>query len=298
MTRSLVLAAALLASVTARLPAQKPVRVYISVDMEGVAGVVSTDQLRPAAFEYERAREWMTGETLAAIAGAREAGATEFVVSDSHGNGQNLLIDRFPADVRIVRSMPRPLGMMEGIDSTFDAVLFIGYHASTDNLAGVRAHTFSSATLASVALNGSPMMEAAVNAAIAGAFRVPVVMLSGDDQAVAEARAQLGDIEGAVVKRALGFHSANTMTPAAAQLLIRAAAKAGVARRASLKPLVVRTPVRLDLVFKNYRPAEVLAYLPNVQRTTSHGIRFVGRDMIEVSRFIEFVTSYEPALSP
>src|SRR5579884_3044033 len=126
-----------------------PVKVYISADMEGIAGVASADQLSPASFEYQRAREWMTSEVLAAIQGARDGGATEFVVSDSHGNGESLLIDRFPSDVpvSIVRSFPRPLGMMEGIDSSFAAVIFIGYHASTSSLTGVRAHTISSALL-------------------------------------------------------------------------------------------------------------------------------------------------------
>jgi D-amino peptidase len=128
----------------ARLAAQRPLKVYISVDMEGIAGVVTGDQLGPSGFEYGRAREFMTAEALAAIAGAREAGATEIVVSDSHGNGESLLIDQFPDDVRIVRSWPRPLMMMEGIDSTFSAAIFIGYHASTTSPAGVRAHTISS----------------------------------------------------------------------------------------------------------------------------------------------------------
>src|SRR5438270_12261412 len=116
--------------------------------MEGITGVASADQLAPASFEYGRAREWMTAEVLAAIAGARDAGATQFVVSDSHGNGESLLIDQLPSDVRIVRSWPRPLMMMEGIDSSFDAAIFIGYHASTTNPRGVRAHTISSAHLA------------------------------------------------------------------------------------------------------------------------------------------------------
>src|SRR5688500_11586147 len=130
--------------------------------MEGVTGVVSAEQLGPTGFEYQRFREFMTAEALAAIQGAREAGATEIVVSDSHGNGQNLLIERFPADVTIIRSWPRPLMMMEGIDSTFHAAIFIGYHSGTTNLKGVRAHTISSARLAAVELNGRAMPEAGI----------------------------------------------------------------------------------------------------------------------------------------
>jgi len=286
-------------SVSARAAfAQRPLKVYISVDMEGIAGVVTGDQLGPTGFEYGRAREFMTAEALAAVAGARDAGATEIVVSDSHGNGESLLIDQFPDDVRIVRSWPRPLMMMEGIDSTFTAAIFIGYHASTTSPAGVRAHTISSANLASVSLNGVAMPEAGINAAIAGRFGIPVVFISGDDVAVDETRRLLGDVEGAVVKRAISFHAASTMTPKAAQQLIRSRVKAALDRRSAFKPYVVRAPVTLDVVFKNYRPAEMLSYLSIVQRTTSHAIRFIGRDMVEVSRFLEFIGSYEPGLTP
>jgi D-amino peptidase len=277
---------------------RRGLKVYISVDMEGVAGAVTGEQLGPTGFEYQRFREFMTAEALAAVTAAREAGATEIVVADSHGNAQNLLIERFPPEVTVIRSFPRPLGMMEGIDASFDAVIFIGYHAATHNPAGVRAHTFSSANYAEVSLNGIPMPEAGVNAAIAGHFGVPVVMISGDDVAVAEAQQLIGSIEGAVVKRALGFHSAASMTPEAAQALIRERVRAGLGRRASLQPYRLDTPVRLNLRFKNYRPAELLSLLPNVERTGSHTIRFVGQDVLEVMRFLTFVGSYEPGLAP
>jgi len=280
------------------LGAQRPLKVYISVDLEGIAGVVTADQLGPTGFEYGRAREFMTGEALAAIAGARDAGATQIVVSDSHGNGESLLIDKFPPDVTIIRSWPRPLMMMQGIDSTFDAAVFIGYHASTTNPAGVRAHTISSAHLASVELNGVSMPESGINAAIAGYFGVPIVAISGDNVAVAEAQALIGNMEGAVVKQAISFHSAATMTPEAAQVLVRQKVKAGVQRHASLRPYVVRSPVRLDVTFKNYTPAEMLSFLPIVQRMTSHAIRFEGRDILQVSRFLEFINTYDPDMTP
>jgi D-amino peptidase len=278
--------------------AQRPLKVYISVDMEGIAGVVSGEQLGPTGFEYGRAREFMTGEALAAIQGARDAGATQIVVSDSHGNGQNLLIDQFPNDVTIIRSWPRPLMMMEGIDSTFDAAIFIGYHASTANTTGVRAHTMSSATLTGVTLNGVEVPEGGLNAAIAGHFGVPVVFVSGDDAAVEEVRKIVGPIEGFAVKRAISFHSAATMTPRAAQEQIRARVKSAVERRGTWRPWVVTRPVNVDVTFKHYRAAEILAYLPIVQRRSSHGIRFVGRDMVEISRFLEFIGTYQPDITP
>jgi len=280
--------------------AQRPLKVYISADMEGITGVVSVDQLSPASFEYNQARQWMTAEVLAAIQGAREAGATEFVVSDSHGNGESLLIDKFPADVpiTIVRSFPRPLGMMEGIDSSFAAVIFIGYHAATTSTTGVRAHTMSSALLTRIALNGVAQSEAGINAAIAAQYGVPVVMITGDDAIVSETKQRLGNLEGVVVKRAIGFHSAATLTPEVGQARIRQQAKIAVTRRAEMKPYTMTKPLSVDVSFKNYRPVELLGYLPNVQRVDAHTVRFVGRDMVEISKFLEFVTSYDPALTP
>jgi D-amino peptidase len=291
-------AVALLALLATPGAAQRPLRVYISVDMEGIGGVVTNEQLGPTGFEYGRAREFMTAEVNAAIAGARAAGATQFVISDSHGNGQNILIDELPADVTLIRAWPRPLMMMEGIDSTFDAAIFIGYHASTANVKGVRAHTMSSATLTGVALNGTQVPEGGINAAIAGYFGVPVVMVSGDDAAVEEVRRIAGPMEGAVVKRAISFHSAATMTPKASQDLIRERAKVAIERRAEMRPFVLRGAITADISFKNYRQAEMLAYLSIVERTSSHTVRFVGRNILEVSKFMEFVNTYSPDLTP
>jgi D-amino peptidase len=282
--------------VPAATHAQK-LKVYISVDMEGVGGVVSDQQLGPTGFEYGRFREFMTAEAMAAVAAAREAGATEIVISDSHGNMQNLLIERFPADVTIIRSSPRPLSMMEGIDSTFDAAIFIGYHSGTHNPQGVRAHTMSSARFAGIDLNGAPASESRVNAAIAGHFGVPVVMISGDDIATAELKAVLGDVETAVVKRAIGFHSAAVRTPEASQAMIKDKVRAALQRRTSFKPYVIRSPV-LDITFKSYRPAEMLAYLPIVERTTSHTIRYRARTILDAIRFLVFVGSYSVELEP
>jgi D-amino peptidase len=294
------LAAIALIAGAASLHAQRGLKVYISADMEGITGVASVDQLGPANFEYQQARQWMTGEVLAAIQGAREAGATEFVISDSHGNGESLLIDRFPNDIpiTIVRSFPRPLGMMEGIDSSFAAVIFIGYHASTSSTTGVRAHTMSSALLTRIAINGTSMSEAGVNAAIAAEYGVPVVMITGDDQIVAESKQRFGPIEGVAVKRAIGFHSAATMTPEAGQALIRQHAKVAVGRRAEMRPYRMARPLSLEVSFKNYRPVELLGYLSNVQRIDSHTVRYAPRDMLDLSKFLEFITNYDATLTP
>ena len=284
----------------AQTPAQpaKKLKIYISVDMEGVAGVVTADQLGPAGFEYERFRHFMTNETLAAVRAAKESGAAEIVVSDSHGNGESLLIDEFPKDVRIVRSWPRHGGMMAGLDQSFDAALFIGYHASTRNVRGVRAHTFSSAHLTRVTLNGNAVTEGEFNASYAGTLGVPVVFASGDDAALEELKSRLGKIETAETKRSLGFHSAETITPEASCERIAAGVKAALKRLDEFKPYAVKTPVTLEISFKNYMPAEMLSYLRSVQRVDSHTIRFVGKDMAEVSDFVDVVDGYSPDLAP
>jgi D-amino peptidase len=295
--RKTLLLFALLAMTTNAL-AQDGLKIYISADMEGVVGAVTSDQLNPSGFEYSRFREFLTAEVNTAIEAARAAGATEFLISDSHGNGQNLLIERLPDDVMVVRSWPRELGMMEGIDETFDGVIFIGYHASTANMHGVRAHTMSSANITGLRLNGISMSEGSINAAIAGQFGVPVIMVSGDDATIEESRAIIGDIEGAIVKWARGFHSAQTLTPEAGYEVIRATTNLAIERIEDFEPYVLDTPVELELSLKHYRPVELLSYLPNVERVDSHTIRFIGADMIEISKFLRVAVGYRVDLQP
>jgi D-amino peptidase len=276
----------------------RKLKVHISVDMEGVAGAVTGDQLAPTGFEYARFREFMTREALAAVEAAKAAGATEVVVADSHGNGENLLIDQFPPDVKVVRSWPRGLGMMAGVDDNVDAAIFIGYHASTNNQAGVRAHTFSSANLTRVALNGVNVTEGAWNAAIAGHFNVPVVMMSGDDAAIEEVRKAIGNIEAAETKRALSFHSAITLTPAASAALIGGRIRAAFGRLQDFKPYKVTEPVTVEVSFKNYQPPQLLALLPMFERTDSHSVRFRAKDMVEASNVMQFIGDYRADITP
>jgi D-amino peptidase len=274
------------------------IRIYISADMEGLAGSVTGEQLGPDGFEYQRFREFMTAEVNAAIDAARAAGATEILVSDSHGNGQSLLIERLPEDVMVVRSWPRPLGMMDGIDASFDGVIFLGYHSSTSNSRGVRAHTMSSANVTELRLNGIAMSEGGLNAAIAGMYGVPVILVTGDDVAVAETQVIIGNVEGAVVKWARGFHSAQTLTPQAAQEVIRTRVASAISRIEEFEPYVLEPPIEVELSLKHYRPVELLGYLPNVERISSHTVRYVAEDMEEVSRFLTFVLNFRVDLEP
>lgn len=288
--RGLLLAAAWMAAAILRAqPAGAgKLKVFISADMEGIGGVSTWSvQASSKGREFEKFRQLMTKEVNAAIAGAYDAGATEVVVADSHGDAQNIDIEALDKRVRLVRAWPRPLGMMQGVDASFGAVVFVGYHAAEGREAAVLSHTFSG-TIA-LELDGVAEPEAGFNAAIAGDFGVPVVFLSGDQTICEDARKLLGPIETAAVKEATGFYSASMMHPEEAQKLIREGVKRGVERRAELKPYRVARPVKLKIRFNDAVNAEVVSYLPGVERPAGNVIVFTGRDMIEVSRFFQAV---------
>jgi len=272
----------------------RDLRVFISADMEGVAGVVNEEQLGPDGFEYPLFRKLMTGEVNAAIEGALAAGATQVTVADSHGNGLSLLPDELNPQARLIRSWPRPLGMMEGVERGFDAALFIGYHASGGTAGGVRAHTNSSKRYVSVRLNGQHASEGLLNAAIAGHYGVPVVLVSGDDKAVAEIQRSVDPaIAGVAVKRAIGNHAADNLSPQAAREQICAATVAALRRARAAKPFVLAAPVRLEVTFKNIINAEVLAFLPVFERVDGTTIGFTGRDIVETARALNFIGKYD-----
>lgn len=295
MTRWLLLGTtALLASLP--LGAQAPLKIFISIDMEGITGVVQPAQLGPGAdgWEYARAREWMTGEALAAIEGAKAAGATEIVIADSHGNMQNLLIDQLPDDVRVVRGSPRPLSMMQGLDRTFAGAVFVGYHASEYGSDAVRGHTMSSARLLHIKLNGQEVSEGVWNAAIAGHFGVPVIFISGDRAAVEQFRKTVPDVEGVVVKEGLGYHAAVTSTPARGRALIREGVERAVKRAGQMRPFTTKTPVDLEVGFKLTMDAERISYIPGLRRVDAHVVSGTFPDMPTVSRLVQVMSSLSP----
>ena len=271
----------------------RPRKIFISVDMEGITGVVQPAQLGPDGFEYQRAREWMTGEVNAAIAAIRESGAADVVVCDSHGNGQSVLIDKLPEDVRLVRGFPRPLEMMQGIDDSFSAAVFIGYHGSEWTAGAVRGHTISSARLLGVKLNGMEVSEGIYNAALAGQFGVPVAFISGDRLAVAQLQKAVPGAEGAIVKEPYGYHSAMSVTPARGQILIRDGLRRAMAKLGSLQPYRVTAPIDLEVGFKLTIDAERAAFVPGLARSDAHSVKGTFHDMVEVTRLLQVLTSLE-----
>lgn len=273
-------------------------KIYISADMEGVAGIVTDAQLGPEGFDWRHACDLYTDEVLAVISELRDAGAEDITVSDSHGTGLNLRIDRMPPGVRLVQSWPRRLGMMEGIDDTFDGAILLGYHSGSHNPHGVRAHTMSSANVFELALNGKLVCEAELSAYLAGHFGVPILMVSGDDAICQEVTTTMPQCEPAIVKQAISYHSANSLAPADAIDVLRSSTRRAIDRRREIKPSVLSGPVTMDLTLKNHRPTELLAYLPNVEQLDAHRVRFVGNDILEISSFFEFALNYSPDLKP
>jgi D-amino peptidase len=284
-----------LALALAVLPAQaqRPRKIFISVDMEGISGVVQPAQLGPEGFEYQRAREWMTGEVNAAIAGIRASGPAEIVVCDSHGNGQSVLIDQLPDDVRIVRGFPRPMEMMQGIDESFTAAVFIGYHASEWTANAVRGHTISSARLLGVKLNGNEVSEGMYNAALAGQFGVPVAFVSGDRLAVTQLQQVAPSAEGVIVKEPYGYHSALTVTPARGQAMIREGLTRAMAKLGSMAAYRLSGPINLEVGFKLTLDAERAAFVPGLTRSDAHSVKGTFRDMTEITRLLQVLTSLE-----
>jgi D-amino peptidase len=267
-----------------------PLKVYISADMEGVGGVSTWDkQSDPKGADYEKFRRLMTLEVNAAIAGAYDAGATEVLVSDSHWDGQNIDPELLDRRVQLVRAWPRPLGMMQGIDDTFAAVVFVGYHASEGQANAILAHTDSSTRFFDVKLNGVTVPEAGISAAIAGEFGVPVVFLSGDQTIGQEATRLLGPIETATVKIAGGFYSATMLHPEECQRLIREGVKRGVEKRHLLKPYKLDRPVKLEVTFKRTVDAEIVSYFQGVERPKGNVIIYTAGDMLEASRFFSAI---------
>jgi D-amino peptidase len=287
----IILIAALVVS-TVGVQAQRPRKVFISVDMEGITGVVDPAQLGPDGFEYQRAREWMTGEVNAAIAGIRSSGPAEIVICDSHGNGQSLLIDKVPDDVRIVRGFPRPLEMMQGLDDTFAAAVFIGYHASEWTADAVRGHTISSARLLGIKLNGSEVSEGIYNAALAGHFNVPIAFVSGDRLAVTQIQKAVPGVEGVIVKEPYGYHSAQTVTPARGQAMIREGVTRAMAKVSSLQPYRLTTPIALEVGFKLTIDAERAAFVPGLSRADAHTVKGTFRDLPEITRLLQVLTDF------
>jgi len=266
-------------------------RFYISADIEGAPGVVSRHQMTHSGKDYASGQRWMTGMVAAAAKAAIESGATEIVVSDSHGLMQNILLDELPPQVQVVRGFPRPLLMMDGIEhGRYDGAMLLGYHGGHTLFAkAIAAHTFSGAQFREVRLNGKPVNEAAISALVAGYFGVPVVVIGGDDGFIKETSAYLPDAEVAVYKWSYSDNAARVLTPDAAAMETVRAVKAAIARLDRFRPLELPDSFAIEIDYKARRAVEYLEYLPVFERTGPLTVQFHARDPTEMCRIIMFL---------
>jgi D-amino peptidase len=261
-------------------------RVYITVDMEGIAGVVHEDQTDPTdsrhAGEYNRSCRLMTAEANAAVAGARDAGAEKVVVNDSHWLMRNLLADELDPAAELVSGGPKRLSMVQGIEEGFDAAMFIGYHARAGTRHAIIDHTYTSRVY-QARINGQPVGELALNAALAGAYRVPVALVSGDQALAAEARDLLGpSVEAVIVKHAVGRFAARSLAPSIACERIRAAARASLQRKHAL--FTFSAPIRLEVDFIVSQMADMAELVPGSTRLDGRTVTYTSDDYLEVFR--------------
>jgi D-amino peptidase len=227
-------------------------RIYIAADMEGASCVVSREQCQKGAREYEEARRLLVGDVNAAVQGALDGGATEVIVADMHDGSLNLPPADLHPGARYVIGVPHSAPRFPFLDESFAGMFLVAYHARSGTLAGVLEHTMSSATWQDFIVNGRPVGEVGIDAGLAGACGVPVLLVTGDDRVSAEARKLLGDIETAVVKWGVNRHRALCLAPAKSQELIKQRARAALALAGKLKPLDFGSPV--DIVLKYSRP--------------------------------------------
>jgi D-amino peptidase len=252
--------------------------------MEGTAGIATWSQVEPAnAAEYPQSQLLMTREVRAAIDGARDAGATEFLINDSHYRMRNLLWDELPHDVRMIVGNRKPFSMAQGAQG-FDAAFFTGYHAAIGTLDGVLDHTYTSETLYAIRVNGKLCSEAMLNAALLGLDGVPLVLITGDRATVDQTRAEMPWVTGVSVKQGIGRYAIDTLSPAVACERIRAGAVAALRALPSARPYTFAPPIALEIDFLQTHNADFAELIPGVARTGARTVRYEHDDYRTVFR--------------
>jgi D-amino peptidase len=277
--------------------AKPPLKVFISVDMEGISGIVHGDQTTPGTAEYADGRKWMAQDVNAAVEAALAAGATEVVVNDAHGSMRNIDPDDLHPKAILISGSPKPLSMMQGIDPTFAACLLIGYHAKAGTENAILDHTISSSVVRSIRVNGIEMPELGLNAAIAGYYGVPVVLVSGDAAVCRQAGEILGkDVVTVAVKEAYGRLAAKLVPMAEARQMIAAGVKDALGKWPRPRPFKLASPYSFELGYHVSAQADMGAMLlPDVKRSDARTLAFVAEDYIEGFRALRALISLAPA---
>lgn len=260
-------------------------KLFISADMEGVAGIVHTEHTARDGREHDRARRLMTEEVNAAVEGALEAGVTEVLVNDSHGTMRNLIPELLHPDAEYIIGSPKRLAMMEGIDASFDGAILLGHHARMGE-DGILNHSFSGKVVRNIRINGVDYGEIGINAAIAGEFHVPTILVTGCQFAAKEVKELIPNVETAVVKQTVNRVTARNLTPVKSQALIKEKVKAAIENRGNVKPFVINGPYEVDLTYVHAGFADAAEVLPIVERVDGVTHRFESNDFITAFRYI------------
>ena len=255
-------------------------KVFISVDMEGITGVTCWDDVDHTKPAYERFRQVMTAEVNAAIEGALAGGATAALVNDSHGGMRNVLIEGLHPKAELISGYPKPLGMMSGVDTGVDLAFLIGYHAMVGTAHAVLDHTWSSSRVYALRINGREIGETGLNAALAGHYNVPVSLVTGDQALVAEAEELFGPhLKTVAVKQAISRESARSLPLEEAYARIRTAAEAAMSAPHP-RPVVIPPPITVDVQFVTSLQAEgAAATFPGAQRMSGREVEWTAEDM-------------------
>jgi D-amino peptidase len=263
-------------------------KIFISSDIEGTAGIVDWQQVRASGADYALGRRLLTAEVNAAIDGAAEAGAGEIVVNDSHSTMQNIRPNALHGNASYLSGKHKPLYMMEGLDGTFDAVFMVAYHGAIGAERAILSHTYNPLAVWDVRLNGVAVGESALNALVALHHRVPVVLITGDDATAEEAQPFLPGVEAVVVKRSITRFAAESLHPDRARQLIRDGAARAVARATEVSPPAIGLPATLEVTFLTADMAEMATWIRGVERADARVVTITDDEPLRLYR--TFVT--------
>ena len=267
---------------------QDGLKVFISVDMEGISGGVNAEETSRSGQDYGYFRAIMTREANAAIEGALAAGATDILVRDSHGSARNLLPEMLNRNARLLRDWSGGhLVMMEGIDETFDAAIFVGYHAKAGTADAIIDHT-SSGNVTDVRINGISMPEAGYNALMAGHYGVPVVFVAGDRAICDQVEERLGNVETVAVKEGIGAASLG-LHPEVAREGIRAGVEHALRNLDDYRPYRLDPPYTLVLTMKTEAIIHTGSLYPGAERTGDWELTFRSNDIMEIMRAYQWM---------
>lgn len=262
-------------------------RVFISVDLEGISGVVAWEQVMENNPEYTRAVDLMLKEVNAAVEGALDGGADYILVNDSHSSMRNLPAEGLHPKAFLISGSVKPLNMVQGIETGFDLAFFIGYHAAVGSRFGICDHTYSSRSIFEVKWNNMSMNETAINAAVCGYFRVPVALVSGDEETVRQTKEFLPQIETVASKKAVSAFSAMCRPPASVRQEIRSKAKITVEKAGSFQPFILQEPVQLEITMTQSAKADVAELIPQTKRIDGRTIAYLAKDALQAFQVMQ-----------